>query len=203
MRMKNSLKMLLAGILTSGAAAVYAASEDHKVGEFGSTVLENAAELEGDTEAWWDIGVCYRDGLGVKKDMKKALQWFEKAANRNYDNACVSLGDLYYYGQEVKQDYKKAFELYSRALRRNLPDAQYRLGLCNYLGHGTKQNKTLAVEWFKKAADQLEPNSQYMLGECYEKGEGVKKDLAKAKEYYKKAAEAKHEKAIAALKRLK
>ena len=178
MRMKNSLMVLMAGCLSTAFTAVCDTSDDHKVGKIGTIVLQNAAELEGDLEAWWDIGVCYRDGLGVKKDMKKAIHWFEKAADRNYDNACVSLGDLYYYGQSVKQDYKKAFELYNRALRRDLPDAQYRLGLCNYYGHGIKQNKVKAVEWFKKAAEQQEPNSQYMLGVCCEKGEGIKKDLA-------------------------
>jgi TPR repeat protein len=200
---KNYLKMFLAGCLSAGCLTIFAASDDHQIGKFGSTVLENAAELEGDLEAWWDIGICYRDGLGVKKDMKKALYWLEKAANRNYDGACVSLGDMYYSGQGVKKDQKKAFELYNRGLRRQSPDAQYRIGLCLYNGHGTKKELTAAVEWFKKAAEQIEPNSQYMLGVCYEKGEGVKKDLKKAKEYYKKAAEAKHEKAIAALKRLK
>lgn len=166
-------------------------------------VIRAAADMDGDLEVWWDIGVKYQTGDGVKKDLKKAIMWFEKAASRNYDNALVSLGDLYYKGEGVKQDYKKAFELYSRALRRNIPSAQYRLGLCNYYGKGTRQDKKAAVEWFKKAAEQVDPEASYMLGVCCEKGEGTAKDLKKAKECYKTAAEADIKEAKAALKRLK
>ena len=166
-------------------------------------VIRDAADMDGDLEVWWDIGVKYQTGDGVKKDLKKAIMWFEKAASRNYDNALVSLGELYYKGEGVKQDYKKAFELFNRALRRNIPSAQYRLGVCNYYGHGTKQDKKAAVEWFKKAAAQVDPEASYMLGVCYEKGEGVKKDLKQAKAYYKQAAEADIKEAKEALKRLK
>ena len=171
--------------------------------ELNDQVIMDAADVDGDLEAWWDIGVKYQTGDGVKKDLQMAIKWFEKAASRNYDNALVSLGDLYYKGEGVKQDYKKAFELYSRALRRNIPSAQYRLGLCCFYGKGTKQDKKAAVEWFKKAAEQIDPEAQYMLGICYEKGEGTAKDLEKAKTCYKKAAEADIKEGKDALKRLK
>lgn len=212
--MKNtfSAKVVL-GTLLLGSALVIAAAPAAKTQpmhvdmvtnpELNDQVIMDAADIDGDLEAWWDIGVKYQNGDGVKKDLKTAIKWFEKAASRNYDNALVSLGDLYYKGEGVKQSYKKAFELYSRALRREIPSAQYRLGLCCYYGRGTKQDKKAAAEWFKKAVAQVDPEAEYMLGVCYEKGEGVKKDLKKAKACYKNAAEANIKEAKEALKRLK
>ena len=214
MIMKNtfSAKVVL-GTLLLGSALVIAAAPAAKPQpmhvdmvtnpELNDQVIMDAADIDGDLEAWWDIGVKYQNGDGVKKDLKTAIKWFEKAASRNYDNALVSLGDLYYKGEGVKQSYKKAFELYSRALRREIPSAQYRLGLCCYYGRGTKQDKKAAAEWFKKAVAQVDPEAEYMLGVCYEKGEGVKKDLKKAKACYKNAAEANIKEAKEALKRLK
>lgn len=205
---KLTLGTLLLGSVVAATAAPAAKPQPMHVDltakpELNDQVIMDAADMDGDLEAWWDIGVKYQTGDGVKKDLKLAIKWFEKAASRNYDNALVSLGDLYYKGEGVKQSYKKAFELYSRALRRNIPSAQYRLGLCCFYGKGTKQDKKAAVEWFKKAAEQVEPDAQYMLGICYEKGEGVKKDLKQAKIHYQAAAEADIKEAKAALKRLK
>ena len=37
-----------------------------------------AAE-KGDPTAQSNLGVCYRDGVGIEKDQKKAEEWFEKA----------------------------------------------------------------------------------------------------------------------------
>ena len=213
MKKSETFKFMLGALLLDSAIIVTAAPAQPKPqpmhvdlqtsSDIDDPVIRDAADMDGDLEVWWDIGVKYQTGDGVKKDLKKAIMWFEKAASRNYDNALVSLGDLYYQGEGVKQDYKKAFELFSRALRRNIPSAQYRLGLCSYYGRGTKQDKKLAVEWFKKAAAQVDPEASYMLGVCYEKGEGVAKDLKKAKKYYKEAAESDIKEAKAALKRLK
>lgn len=205
---KLTLGTLLLGSVFAASAAPAAAPQPMHVDlttqpELNDQVIMAAADMDGDLEAWWDIGVKYQTGDGVKKDLKLAIKWFEKAASRNYDNALVSLGDLYYKGEGVKQSYQKAFELYSRALRRNIPSAQYRLGLCCFYGRGTKQDKKSAVEWFKKAAEQIEPDAQYMLGLCYEKGEGVKQDLKQAKAHYQAAAEADIKEAKEALKRLR
>lgn len=40
------------------------------------------------------VGVCYRDGLGVERDMAKAEQWFLKAAEQGEAKAQSNLGHL-------------------------------------------------------------------------------------------------------------
>ena len=49
-----------------------------------------AAEL-GDTEAQFNLGVCYDNGQGVVKDEIEALKWYQKAAERGNINALQSL----------------------------------------------------------------------------------------------------------------
>ena len=38
--------------------------------ELNDQVIMDAADVDGDLEAWWDIGVKYQTGDGVKKDLK-------------------------------------------------------------------------------------------------------------------------------------
>ena len=40
------------------------------------------ADKQGHMKAARYIGLCYENGYGVKKDVKKAAEWFHKAASR-------------------------------------------------------------------------------------------------------------------------
>jgi len=42
-----------------------------------------------------NIGVLYRDGMGVEKNDTEALAWFQKSADQGYAKAQLSLGQLY------------------------------------------------------------------------------------------------------------
>ena len=37
------------------------------------------------------VAYCYQNGIGVRKDNEVAVQWFFRAANRNYPPAQVAL----------------------------------------------------------------------------------------------------------------
>ncbi|MCZ7837065.1 tetratricopeptide repeat protein [Atlantibacter hermannii] len=50
----------------------------------------------------------YRLGMGVPKDMKKAFELYQIAAELGNTDAQVDLGDMYYYGEETFQSYDKA-----------------------------------------------------------------------------------------------
>ena len=57
------------------------------------------------------LGQLYMGGLGVKKDYKKAIKWFEKAAKQGDSDAMYEIGRCYYYGGNgIKKDIKKAKE---------------------------------------------------------------------------------------------
>jgi len=57
--------------------------------------FERGAE-HGDRECHNGLGIIYRDGLGVKSDMKKALSHFHAAAAQELAEAQVNIGKYHY-----------------------------------------------------------------------------------------------------------
>jgi len=53
-----------------------------------------AAAERGDAEAQFNLGVCYKNGWGVTKDLAEAVRWFRKAARQGDQNAQKILNDL-------------------------------------------------------------------------------------------------------------
>ena len=51
---------------------------------------EKAAELN-NPEAEYNLGVFYEQGICVKKDIKRAMYWYEKAAKQGHINAINNL----------------------------------------------------------------------------------------------------------------
>ena len=70
---------------------------------------------KGDHQAQNYVGVQYEMGLGVKRDYKKALHWFELAAKAGVPDAQRNYGDMFLYGRGVPQDYYKSYIWYFAA----------------------------------------------------------------------------------------
>ncbi|WP_240705556.1 tetratricopeptide repeat protein [Helicobacter pylori] len=51
----------------------------------------------------------------MKRDSKKAAQFYSKACELKEGLGCKGLGKLYYYGEGVKKDFKKALALFEKA----------------------------------------------------------------------------------------
>jgi TPR repeat protein/serine/threonine protein kinase len=136
-----------------------------------------------------NLGVCYYNGSGVDKDMAKAVELYQKAADLGHANAMRKLGYCYYNGSGVEKDVEKAVELYQKAADLGNADAMYNLGLCYFYGSGVEQNVEKAVELYQMAADLGDADAMFKLGLCYDNGSGVKHDAEKAVELYQKAAD--------------
>ncbi|WRB79219.1 sel1 repeat family protein [Helicobacter pylori] len=63
------------------------------------------------------LGVLYKDGQGVEKDLIKATYLYPKACELKEGDGCGALGGLYYNGDGVKQDSKKAAALFEKACK--------------------------------------------------------------------------------------
>jgi len=57
-----------------------------------------------------NLGVCYKNGKGVKIDSEKAFQWYQKAAKAGNSNAQYNVAFFYEIGQGVEIDLEKAFQ---------------------------------------------------------------------------------------------
>ena len=50
--------------------------------------------VDGAAHAMCDLGVCYLNGEGVARDVKRAVELFEGAVEAGVARACVNLGTL-------------------------------------------------------------------------------------------------------------
>jgi hypothetical protein len=74
---------------------------------FSQTYFENSKEAcdYGDSDSCINVGVHYKNGMGVRKDPFKALEYFQKTCKDGNGSGC-SLDDLtYFFGNGVNRDY--------------------------------------------------------------------------------------------------
>jgi TPR repeat protein len=150
---------------------------------------ETKAE-RGDAEAQFNLGFCYDDGRGVKKDYAEAVKWYRKAAEQNYAPAEFNLGYCYANGQGVRKDKEEAVKWFRRAAEQNYAPAQSNLGYCYDNGRGVEKDAEEAVKWYLKAAEQGHAEAQLNLGCCYANGQGVEQDRVEAYAWFSIAAKA-------------
>ncbi|KAF0502935.1 calmodulin-dependent protein kinase [Gigaspora margarita] len=143
------------------------------------------AANNGDVIAQYFVGRCYEFGWNTKKNMKKAIEWYNKAIESNCAAAERILGDYYYKNNK----YAQAFKLFISAADKGNIIAMNTLGLCYQKGLGTNIDIAKGFKSFEQAAKVGLPASQYELGQCYENGKGTEKDFEKALYWYEKAAE--------------
>jgi TPR repeat protein len=170
----------------------------------------------------------YREGQGVKRNLKLSLHFYEKACALKSPEAAYQLGQLYEAGEQgLKKDVKIAFDYYLVAAQE-----RYKKSLASMekiakdlnenllwlkLGqiHQTIFNDELAALYcFKYSANQgnqaaraqLDDISQkdsefaYLLGELYEND--AKNDVQTALKYYLVASRQGHKTALRAVERL-
>jgi TPR repeat protein len=151
--------------------------------------MVKAVAKQGKASAQYCLGVCYKNGLGVSKDLGEAVKWFRKAAEQGDASAQYCLGVCYKNGEGVSKDFEEAVKWFRKAAEQGDANAQTMLGACYCNGEGVSKDLEEAVKWFRKAAEQGDANAQNNLGDCYYNGEGVSEDFEEAVKWYRKAAE--------------
>ena len=66
----------------------------------------------------------YSYGEGVPQDYKKAIEWYQKAAEQGHADAQYNLGWIYEKGRGVSADNYKALEWYEKAAVQGVAMAQ-------------------------------------------------------------------------------
>ena len=114
-------------------------------------LLENANK--GDPKAQYHLGLMAL-ASPKKKDINRALNWFNLAAIQAFPSAQYSMGVLYDKGIGVTENKSTALLWYYAAAQNNYAKAQYNLGVFFLKGIGTSVNLEEANLWFSKAAQQ-------------------------------------------------
>ncbi|MDU8924379.1 tetratricopeptide repeat protein [Pasteurellaceae bacterium LIM206] len=178
------MKTLIVSTALLAAAVAFAANLRHPPFVFDKVL---AAALKGDTQAEAELGEAYLMGNGgLAVNYTQALQWTEKAADKNVDRANRNLGIQYLYGYGTGADYGKAKLLLEKAAAQGDRKASRYLGFIYRDGLGVKPDAKKAAEYFQKGDETGDISSRYALAKLYEQGLGVPQDYAKAIELYKK-----------------
>lgn len=151
--------------------------------------LSDIADKHEDVYAMHALGMAYMSGSGVEKDSLLAIEWLQKACEKNYRLAFHNLGLMYKNGAcGVKQDFDKACHYFKAGTEIGSTMCNYDYGYMLFKGLGCKQDYALAAEYFMRDVEKNYKPSLYMLGLCYRNGYGVEKNLDMAKEYLTRAA---------------
>jgi len=157
-------------------------------------LLENLKTLigaanDGDLQAQWALAEVYHKGKDEIRDLEKAAEYYEMAAQQGFNPAAFELGQLYLSGTGVPKDEKTAMVWFIQAADKGNEKAQIIVGIAYRDGtSGLDKNWKKAVQYFKMACTL--DNSEA----CYEAGSLVAQNDAydKAEPFMVRAAQLGH-----------
>lgn len=152
-------------------------------------------------EAAFNLGILYEDGLGVPRDMERALGYYRRGALLGSPKAMFRVGLLYWLGAPgVAVDREEGRRYLSMAAAAGDSEAQRYLAV-DSSGADAKDpvlraDQALAagraeeyVAILKAAAESGHVRAQTRLAWSYESGRGVSRDLALAAQWFSSAAQ--------------
>ncbi|OGS99352.1 MAG: hypothetical protein A3F73_00385 [Gallionellales bacterium RIFCSPLOWO2_12_FULL_59_22] len=95
----------------SEANQVYGAGDYEKAAK-----LYSASASKGNAEAQYILGIMYRAGRGVPRDVDAAKRWYLLAAEQGHAQAQFNLGWMYASGKGVPQDYVRSHMWFNIAI---------------------------------------------------------------------------------------
>ncbi|MEW6159091.1 MAG: hypothetical protein AB1813_16825 [Verrucomicrobiota bacterium] len=131
-------------------------------------------------EELFALGDRFSFGRGQQPDYARALQYYERAANKGHAAAQYRLGVMHFQGHGTETNLVKAAQWYRQAAESGLTQAQFALAILHLYGVGAEKNSDLAVKWLRSAAEKGEENAQVTLGWLYLEGDLVARNSAQA-----------------------
>ena len=133
----------------------------------------------------------YERGVGVERNLRKAFDFYIKAARAGNKEAQFRLACAYENGElNLKENYEKAYDWYLKAANNGNVEAMFILAEAyNYEELDLDEDEDEAFEWYLKAAHKGHIDAQLIIAEAYElENLGVDEDEEEALEWYLKAA---------------
>ena len=116
-------------------------------------LLVNAADC-GLPEAMELLAQCYGQGLGTKKDLQKADEWFISAAERGGGEQMLALALRYAEGNLVEESYGKALSWMRRAQNAGVADAEQRFNAGPWAQREAERQKKEEAERLQREQEQ-------------------------------------------------
>lgn len=123
---------------------------------------------QGDAWAQLNLGAAYDNAIGTKRDVDKAIHWYQKAAEQGLAEAQFNLAHIL-----VDEDISAtaAAEWMAKAAAQGMPDAQYLMGVIYSEGIGVAPNDDEARRWLQRAIDQGNADAAEYMREHYSDGQ--------------------------------
>lgn len=164
-------------------------SNEKKGFQWAKKAYETCLAQKSDTSnAAFLVGIMYRYGYGVKKDLNAGVSYFRQSAEAGNTEAMCNLGEMYRRGLGVKPDMQESLRWYEKAAAQNDWKALESLGDMFAKGIGVSQDGAKAVVWRERLARLGNEDAMIQLAQMYEKGNGIEKDMSKAVSWYERAA---------------
>lgn len=131
-----------------------------------------------------------------KREVKRAIRYYMKAAKRGDKSAMLDLAACYMEGKGVERNHREAVKWYNRGYEPNNPSSCYCLGWLNLYDYLEDKSEIVttdpvrvrrALYYFQKGADLESSDCLYELGVIFLSGKGVEKDSRKAFRFFRKA----------------
>ena len=141
---------------------------------------------DGNAIAQYALGLMYMKGdKCVSKDEASACFWLTKSAERGFDGAMVTLGDIYL----GRGNAAKAESLYKEAVSKGRGDARMKLADMYY----ENGDYAKALPLYTEEAEDGEIGAMEKLAVMYAEGKGVKRSESKAKHWREELEKANEE----------
>lgn len=149
------------------------------------------AIAQGHLTECYEVGLAYRDGKGVAKDINKTIQAWELGTNWEEDTSCCTmLGYLYFSGDYgCPQDYARAVQLLELAESRGSLWQGGILARCYLTGSGCQKNYERAKYILEHTEEKRRVESwNYAMGLMLAEGLGVPEDIKQGVAYLQKSS---------------
>ncbi len=182
-----------------GNAEAQVALADHLGRSWGSKEEQlkwlSQAYLQDNVVAAWKIGCLYAKEY---HDNETALIWYERAAERGFTIAMMSI--VYHYLSKITYDsyetmlagYETAFAWLIKATQKgNVHSYRTFADFC-FFGVQMDQDYTQAIRYYERAAEGGDDIACVMLWYCYKYGKGVERDKEKVRYWFGKCRKINH-----------
>lgn len=162
-------------------------------------------------EAAFNLGVLYEDGLGVAKNIDRALAYYRRGADNGSAKAVFRLGIVYWLGtSDIPKNEAEGRRYLNIAAAGGDQEAARYLGAATVAGgeadvlvtadRALADGKSAeAIRLLSEAAERGDARAQTRLAWYYETGRGVERNLEKAALWFQRAAEGGNGEAMYAL----
>ncbi|OHT03783.1 hypothetical protein TRFO_01446 [Tritrichomonas foetus] len=170
--------------------------EAHTNPEEMYSLFKEAADLQ-IPNAYYEFGLCLRDGLGVSKNVHEATRVFKQLADSNDPNGMLEYALCLKNGIGIQQDLQGFTQMVHKAVATHSPDALLTYAKMLENGDGFPQNSEAAEKIYRDLAEGDPPNpfAQNCLGIYYHN----RKEYNEALKYYQLAAQQHHPTALFSL----